>query len=164
MIIDKQTQVTKDVAKKKIVVVRDFDASLEKVWRAWTEKELLDQWWAPRPWRAETKSMDFREGGAWLYSMVGPEGERHWCRMDYKTIREHKSFTVLNGFSDEKGVMSKDFPVMDWKTEFIKAGDFTTVRTEIHFDTEADMNKILEMGFQEGFTMALGNLDELLEK
>lgn len=163
MMVDKQTRVTKDVAGKKIVVVRDFDAAPEKVWRAWTEKELLDQWWAPRPWRAETSSMDFREGGAWLYSMVGPEGERHFCRVDYKTIRDQKNFTAVDAFCDEKGEVNKDFPVMNWNVEFIQSGDLTTVRTEIRFSSEADMNKILEMGFQEGFTMALGNLDELLE-
>ena len=47
MIIDKQTKVTKDVANKRLVVVREFDAPLEKVWHAWTDSHLLDQWWAP---------------------------------------------------------------------------------------------------------------------
>ncbi len=64
MIANKQTQVTKDVANKKIVVVREFDAPLEEVWKAWTEKELLDQWWAPRPWKAKTKNYGFPGRGS----------------------------------------------------------------------------------------------------
>ena len=64
MIANKQTQVTKDVANKKIVVVREFDAPLEEVWKAWTEKELLDQWWAPRPWKAKTKPWISAKGGS----------------------------------------------------------------------------------------------------
>ena len=55
--------VNKDVAGKKITVEREFEASVEDVWRAWTEKELLDQWWAPKPYKARTKTIDFREGG-----------------------------------------------------------------------------------------------------
>ncbi|MHB1279027.1 MAG: SRPBCC family protein, partial [Bacteroidia bacterium] len=75
-----------DKENKKIRVERSFNAPLDLVWAAWTEPEILDQWWAPKPWRAETKSMDFRVGGRWLYCMAGPEGERHWCLFDYKTI------------------------------------------------------------------------------
>jgi uncharacterized protein YndB with AHSA1/START domain len=162
MMIDKQTKVTKDVTGKKIIVVRDFDAPVERVWRAWTDESILDQWWAPKPWKAETKSMDFREGGYWLYAMVGPEGERIWGRVDYQTIDEHKRFIAKDSFCDENGTSNEDSPSMTWTNEFIKTGDFTTVRVEISFAKEEDMNQILEMGFEEGFTMALGNLDEVL--
>lgn len=86
MTVTKETIFSKDVANKKLTVVREFDAPLEKVWKAWTESELLDQWWAPKPWKAITQSMDFREGGKWLYYMLGPDGSRHYCRADYKTI------------------------------------------------------------------------------
>ncbi|MDB5149731.1 MAG: hypothetical protein JWQ57_3751, partial [Mucilaginibacter sp.] len=54
---------TKDLQNKKINVVRTFNAPLNLVWQAWTESDILDQWWAPKPYRAETKLMDFREGG-----------------------------------------------------------------------------------------------------
>ena len=164
MIAQKQTQVTKDLANKKIVVEREFDATPVNVWKAWTERELLDQWWAPKPWKTETQKMDFREGGAWLYCMVGPEGERHWCRVDYKTISKHNSFTGLDAFCDENGSINQDLPTMDWKVDFSKTDSGTIVRVEVTFATEADLEKIVEMGFEEGFTSALGNLDELLAK
>ena len=76
MILNKETIYTKDLENKKIKVTREFDAPVEKVWRAWTEKELLDQWWAPRPWKAVTQSMNFSNGGTWLYYMEGPDGSR----------------------------------------------------------------------------------------
>ena len=164
MIIDKQTQVTKDVTNKRLIIVRDFDAPVEQTWKAWTEKELLDQWWAPRPWKAQTKSLDFREGGFWLYQMVGPDGGGSWCREDYKTIKLHKSFAFFNLFCNEKGEPDTTFPMMEWKVDFSEKNGTTKVRVEIKFDTKADMNKILEMGLEEGFTMAMGNLDELLAK
>src|SRR5688572_16978462 len=94
---------TVDKENKMINVERDFNAPVDKVWAAWTQKEILDKWWAPKPWKAETKEMDFREGGHWLYAMVGPDGSKHWARADYKSIDAPGSFSVEDAFCDENG-------------------------------------------------------------
>ena len=158
----KETIYTKDAANKKIKVVREFDAPVENVWRAWTEKELLDQWWAPKPWKANTQSMDFRQGGAWLYYMEGPDGSRHYCRADYETIVPNKSYTGLDAFCDETGNINTGFPRMHWQVLFTSSGNGTKVEVEITFASEADLETIIEMGFKEGFAAAHTNLDELL--
>src|SRR5215204_1820344 len=101
MTTNNQTVITKDSANKKLRIVREFDAPLDDVWKAWTESHLLDKWWAPMPWQAKTKTMDFRPGGFWLYCMVGPDGTESWARADYKTIVAQKSFTVVDSFCDE---------------------------------------------------------------
>jgi uncharacterized protein YndB with AHSA1/START domain len=164
MIATKETIYTKDAASKKISVVREFDAPVEQVWKAWTESELLDQWWAPKPWKANTQSMDFREGGTWLYYMEGPDGSRQYCRADYETIVSNKSFTGLDAFCDENGKINTEFPSMHWKVVFSKSANGTKVEVEITFESEADMEKIIETGFKEGFAAAHTNLDELLTK
>jgi len=164
MIINKETIYTKDLENKKIKVTREFDAPVEKVWRAWTEKELLDQWWAPRPWKAVTQSMNFSNGGTWLYYMEGPDGSRHYCRVDYKSISTNKSYELLDAFCDEKGNINTEFPSMNWKVVFNKADDGTKVDVEITFSSVEDLEKIIEMGFKEGFAAAHNNLDELLMK
>src|SRR5262245_15792478 len=97
-----KTTYQKDMANNKMNVTREFAAPVPQVWKAWTEPDLLDQWWAPKPWKAETKKMDFREGGNWLYSMVGPDGTRHWARVDYKKIIVQKFFSGKDAFADEK--------------------------------------------------------------
>jgi uncharacterized protein YndB with AHSA1/START domain len=163
MITKHQTNITKDLTNKKLRVVREFDAPIHQVWQAWTESHLLDQWWAPKPWKAQTKTMDFREGGHWLYAMVGPDGAQTWCRADYKTIDPEKGFTVVDAFCDENGKATTDFPSMHWKNEFFQTPAGTRVEVEITFSSEADLEKIIEMGFKEGFTAALTNLDELLQ-
>jgi uncharacterized protein YndB with AHSA1/START domain len=150
-----------DKENKKIVVEREFAAPLDTVWAAWTQPELLDQWWAPKPWKTKTKSMDFREGGMWLYSMVGPEGERHWCKAEYKTIRKQEKFSALDAFCDEEGNTNTDFPRAFWTNSFSSKADSTVVNIEIAYDDLSDLEKYIEMGFKEGFTMALENLDEL---
>src|SRR4051812_10793475 len=103
MMLSKETIYTKDVANNKIKVIREFDAAVEKVWQAWTEPKILDLWWAPKPWKAVTQSMDFRNGGEWSYYMQGPEGERHYCKFYYETIDAGKSFAGKDAFVDDKG-------------------------------------------------------------
>ncbi len=80
---------------KTISIKREFNAERPLVWDAYTKSEILDQWWAPSPWKARTKTMDFREGGHWHYAMVGPEGEEHWALVNYKTIQPLQKFTGL---------------------------------------------------------------------
>ena len=158
----KETIYSIDKENKKIVVVREFEAPIEQVWKVWTEPTLLDQWWAPKPWKANTRSMDFREGGFWLYYMQGPDGTKQFCRVDYKSIIPNKSIIGLDAFCDENGKVSIEFPNMRWKILFSKAGTGTKVDVEITFTSVADLEKIIEMGFKEGFAAAHVNLDELL--
>ncbi len=147
---------------KNIHIKREFDADLELVWKAWTAAELLDQWWGPKPWRAETKTMDFREGGFWHYAMVGPEGEKHWSKASYITIEKEKSFTAKDGFCDENGTMDPAFPQNLWENNFIPKENKVQVDMILTFDTLDDLNVTIEMGFEEGITMGLDQLDELL--
>lgn len=159
-----KTRVSKDMEAKTIRVEREFDAPVEKVWRAWTDSSMLDQWWAPHPWRAETKSMDFRPGGFWLYCMRGPANESHWARVDYQTIEKLKHFEAMDSFCDENGIKTSALPSMNWRNDFQGMGDSTKVIVNISFDKEADIRTLLEMGFEQGFTSAMDNLDELLAK
>ncbi len=158
------TQIAKDLKNKKVTIKREFDAPVTMVWKAWTESRLLDQWWAPKPWVAKTKSMTFQEGGSWLYAMTGPDGTSMWNFVEFSAIRKEQGFQAISSFCDENGRKNEDFPVMSWKNRFSALGSETLVEVEISFSKEADMEKIIAMGFEAGFTAALGNLDELLAK
>lgn len=162
MINTHETQITRSEEGNKLLITRDFSAALPKVWRAWTESDLLEKWWAPRPWKAVTATMDFSDGGKWFYAMTSPQGEKHWCRVDFHEIAPETSFKSSASFTDEAGTTNPAFPVMHWTVQFSGAGDTTHVNIEINFDSEADLQTIVQMGFKEGFTMAQGNLDELL--
>lgn len=156
-------QVKKDLAAKTIQITRSFKAPLNKVWRAFTEKELLDQWWGPQPWRAETKYMDFREGGYWLYAMVGPEGEKHWSRADFQSIEPMNSFKGKDGFCDENGTMNTDMPVTEWTNVFTETAEGTTVTNTLLFESEKDLQTMVDMGFEQGYSMGLNQLEALLD-
>jgi len=150
-----------DKENNRISVKREFAAPLASVWAAWTQSDILDQWWAPKPWKSRTKTMDFREGGHWLYAMVGPEGEEHWARADYLTISPQKNYTAKDSFCDANGVQNNDAPSMDWDVSFSNANDNTMVTINIKLAKQEDLETILKMGFKEGFTAGLQNLDEL---
>ena len=159
-----QTNYTKDEVNRKIIVHRTFNAPLNLVWRAWTEKEILDQWWAPKPWQAETKTMNFTVGGMWLYAMAGPDGEQHWSKADYKVITPLKEFTCIVCFCDENGTKNDAFQTSSWQVHFKTADNITNVLVEITFEKSEDLQKMIEMGFEQGFAMAHSNLEELLNK
>jgi len=157
------TMIDKLPSGKELLVTRTFNAPIATVWQAWTDSRLLDKWWAPKPWRAETKSMDFKTGGVWLYTMIGPNHEPPAsCRVDFGNVDPQKSFIATVAFADENGNPTDAFPKMHWQVRFQPSDAGTTVTVDIRFDSEADLQKIVGMGFKEGFTMAHGNLDELL--
>ncbi|PRD47561.1 SRPBCC domain-containing protein [Sphingobacterium haloxyli] len=152
-----------DKTNNQIQVERSFNAPVGLVWSAWTEAEILDQWWAPKPWTAQTKSMDFREGGHWLYAMVSPEGEKHWAKVDYIKIAQQQYFSALDGFCDENGSLNTSLPRNKWENNFQDKGDETIVNVLLSFDSLEDLEKVIEMGFKEGFTAGLENLDQYIE-
>jgi len=151
-----------DKEKSQVRVSRSFAAPLANVWAAWTQRELLDQWWAPKPWKTRTKHMDFTPGGHWFYAMVGPAGEEHWCRNDYKTISPMSQFTAFDAFCTPDGAINTEFPSTKWEINFSEIEGGTAVNIVSQYESLATLEMIISMGFQEGFTMALGNLDELL--
>jgi uncharacterized protein YndB with AHSA1/START domain len=152
-----------DKENKTITIKREFAAGIPLVWDAYTKSEILDQWWAPKPWKARTKTMDFREGGHWHYAMVGPEGEEHWARADYNSIQPQKAFTGLDVFADAQGNVNKDMPQSEWNVKFADKGDEKTlVEFHITYPDVAQLETTLEMGFKEGIAMAMEGLDELL--
>lgn len=145
-----------------ITVKREFAAERALVWDAYTKSEILDQWWAPKPWKARTKSMDFKEGGHWHYAMVGPEGEEHWGLMNYKTIQPGKGFTGTDAFTDADRNVNTTLPQAEWDVDFADKGEHTLVEFHIAYSDLAQLEATIQMGFKEGLAMAMEGLDELL--
>ncbi len=160
--MENKLQIVKDLSNKKMTVTRLFDAPPELLWHAFTEKEYLDQWWAPEPWRAETKSMDFKEGGIWFYAMVSPEGQKHWSMVNFLKISPKKYYEGKDCFCDDKGNINKDLPSTHWKVEFLSNGSGAKVIVTMTFASEAALKQIVEMGFETGFTMTLNALEHYL--
>jgi uncharacterized protein YndB with AHSA1/START domain len=161
-----QFDFTVDNATATIHVTREFAAGLDLVWEAWTTAEMLDKWWGPKPWRAATKEMNFREGGRWLYAMVSPENVTHWSLADFIKIEPKSGYTTKNCFCDENGNSANPgftgFTPTRWNSTFRAGAETTTVEVVIKMASLDELEKFIAMGFKEGFTMGLGNLDDYL--
>ncbi len=164
MAANPKTLVVKDLKEKSILVSRTFTAPLDKVWRAYTESELLEQWWAPKPWKAETKIMNFSVGNYWLYAMVGPDNEKHWGRMDYTAITPRISFEIKDSFCDEDGNINPSLPVSSGTIAFTKTESGTLVEFKMFYSNEKEIETMIEMGFEQGITACLEQLETLFQE
>jgi uncharacterized protein YndB with AHSA1/START domain len=151
---------TVDKAAKTVFITREFDADLSLVWDAYTKPEILDQWWAPKPFSSKTKVMDFKVGGRRFYAMVSPEGQERWAVQKYTSITPKTNFKFYNAFADKD---ENTEPVgSDWDLSFSEQNGTTTVNVTIYNESLARMERLLETGFKEGSAMQYKNLDELL--
>jgi uncharacterized protein YndB with AHSA1/START domain len=158
----KQTVITTD--NNVIHLQREFDAPVADVWRAWTDVEFLEQWWAPLPYKAVTKTMNFTEGGKWHYYMLSPEGEKHWCIVNYLEINVFKKYKAEDAFGDEDGNINKALPCGVWINEFSATATGSKVNITLTYPTKEDVQRIIDLGMKEGITMTLKQLDGLLKK
>jgi len=152
---------TVDKTAKTVFITREFDAELSLVWDAFTTKELLDQWVAPKPFTARTKHMNFEEGGRRFYAMVSPEGHEGWILQQYTSITPKTNFKMFNVFADKDE--NPQLPGSHWDFTFIEEGERTKVKITIYNESLARMEKMIEMGFKEGYTASMQSLDALLE-
>ena len=155
-----QFDFTVDLANNTVVVVREFNAALPLVWDAFTKPEILDQWWAPKPFESRTKVMDFQVGGRRFYAMVSPEGQEMWQVQQYTSITPKTNFKYLSAFADKDENMN--LPGSDWDLTFSEENGITKVSISIYNESQERMQKMIEMGFKEGFTMTLNYLDQIL--
>ena len=151
---------TVDKANKTVFINREFAAELTLVWDAFTKQEILDQWWAPQPFVSKTKEMEFKVGGRRFYAMVSPEGQEHWAIQKYTSISPKTNFKFLNAFADKDE--NPALPGSDWDLNFREENGTTKVGIIIKNESLERMEKMIEMGFQSGFTMTLNELETLL--
>lgn len=157
-----KTEITTDLEKATFTAKRTFNASINLVWKVYTESQFLDQWWAPRPWKCETKSLDFQVNGKWIYDMVGPNGERHGAIQIFEEIKFEDFFAGKDAFLNEAGEINEEMPVAKWKNTFIVEGESTTVICTAIYPNKEALETVINMGMAQGVAMAHDNAEELL--
>jgi uncharacterized protein YndB with AHSA1/START domain len=157
-----QFDFTVDKSTNSVSVIREFAAELSLVWDAFTKQEILDQWWAPKPWTSRTKFMNFKEGGRRFYAMVSPEGHESWQIQDYTSITPKTNFKYFSVFAEEDE--TPHLPGSNWDLNFTEQNGITKVSIIIYNESLERMQEMIEMGFKEGFTMTLNDLEELLQQ
>src|SRR5256885_15961226 len=147
-----------DKSTKTVSITKRFNAPRHMVWDAYTKPELLDQWWAPKPFTSRTKVMDFREGGRRFYAMVSPDGKEGWAVQKYTSITPKTNFKLFNAFADENE--NPQLPGSDWDLNFSEQGGKTTVHISIYNESLERLERMVEGGFREGTIGQLKNLED----
>lgn len=153
--------ITVDKSTQSVFITKEFAAEHSLVWDAFTTPEMLDQWWAPKPWMAKTKKMEFKEGGRRFYAMVSPEGHESWQIQDYISITPKTNFKFFSVFADKEE--NPHLTGSTWDLNFSELNGITTVSITIHNESLERMEQMIAMGFKEGFTMTLNELETLLK-
>ena len=154
-VVDKET--------KTVSISKEFAFERDLVWDAYTKPEILDQWWAPKPFSSKTKAMDFRVGGRRFYAMVSPEGdELRWAVQKYTSITPKTNFKFFNAFADKDENL--ELPGSDWDFNFSEHDGKTKVSISIYNESLERLERMIEMGSIEGIKMQFTNLEELLAK
>ena len=99
--------------------------------------------------------------------MVGPEGQEHWAIQDFTSISPVTNFKVFSAFADKDEKINTELPGSDWDFTFIEQNgpdgrQTTIVKITIYNESLERMERMIEMGFKEGFTATLKNLEEAL--
>lgn len=155
-----------------VFVDKEFDAGLSLVWDAFTKQEILDQWWAPKPLISKTKYMDFSVGGRRFYAMVSPDGaEIGWQIFEYTSITPKSNFKCRSFFADKDE--TPHLPGAKWDLTFSEHpnsnrdgtdGDgVTNVNISIYFESLDELERMVALGFKEGFTVTLNELTSVLK-
>lgn len=151
-----------------LVVSRIIDAPREDVFKAWTNPELVKQWWGPDAFTCPFAKIDLRVGGKYLFDMRGPDGRDYWSTGVYKEIVRPEKIVCTDSFADEKGNvvpassygLSADYPLYLVLTVFFEEFGRRTKLTIKHSGTPASDND----NERQGWNQSLDKLEATLHK
>ncbi|HSI21855.1 MAG TPA: SRPBCC family protein [Methylophilaceae bacterium] len=147
--------------KNELSLVRIINAAPEKVFRAWTEPDLLKQWFTPKPWTVASAELDVRPGGTNLIVMCSPEGQEYPNRGVYLEVVKNQRLVMTDAYTS--AWIPSDKPFMTAIITFEDEGGKTkyTARA-LHWNAE-DRKAHEDMGFHEGWGKATDQLAALVE-
>ena len=151
------------MADHELVLIRVLNAPREKVFRAWTEPELMKQWFAPRPWTTPKVEVDVRPGGASLVVMRSPEGEEFPSRGVYLEVVKNERLVFTDAYVTAWRPSEKPFFTGVITFEDAGAGRTKYTARALHW-TAADREAHEKMGFHEGWGQCAAQLEEVAAK
>ncbi len=150
-----------ETARHELVLMREIDAPREKIFRAWTDPELLKQWFCPKPWGVSHAELDVRTGGSSVIVMTGPNGEVVDNRGVYLEVVPNEKIVFTDAF--KTAWIPSEKPFMTGIVLLEPLGDGRTKYTAMarHW-TEEDKKMHEAMGFHEGWGAATDQLAALV--
>ena len=147
---------------RELVLTRLIDAPPEKLFRAWTDPKLMEQWFCPKPWYVSDVVTDVRAGGATSMVMNGSNGERFFNRGVYLDVVPNSRIVFTDAYTDAWTPSEKPFftAIVTFENE---GGKTRYTARALHWNA-ADREHHEKMGFHEGWGKAADQLEELVSR
>lgn len=152
----------KDTDALTLTFVAEFDADVDRVWQVWEDPRQLERWWGPPTYPATFEQHDFVVGGTSRYHMTGPEGDKSHGWWTITAIDAPHRLEFDDGFADESGQPNPTMPVNHVTVRLEDTGSGTRMSTVTTFSSLAELEKLLEMGTEEGARLAMEQLYDVL--
>lgn len=149
--------------KYELSLTRVIDAPREKIFKAWTNPELVKQWFAPLPWTTPHVEMDVRPGGANLFVMSDPDGNQFPNRGVYLDVVENEKLVFTDAFTSAWVPSAKPFMVGTITLEDLDGGKTRYTATVLHWNEE-DRQAHEKMGFHQGWGQCTDQLAALVAR
>ncbi|MFC5585723.1 SRPBCC family protein [Nitratireductor kimnyeongensis] len=150
----------KPSAENELVLARIIDAPREKIFRAWTEPEILRQWFVPKPWTISKVEMDVRPGGSSLVVMKDPDGNEYPNPGVFLEVVENEKIVTTDAFTEAWKPSPKPFMTMILTLEDAGDGKTRYIARARHWNAE-DVEAHEKMGFHEGWGQCAEQLEEI---
>ena len=150
---------TSSTADRELVLTRLIDAPTEKLYRAWTQPELLTQWFAPKPYTTPVVETDLRPGGATLVVMRAPDGNEFPNRGIYLEVVENRKLVFTDAYVSAWEPSEK--PFMTVIITFEPEGGKTRYTALVRHWSVADREAHEKMGFHQGWGLCTDQLAAL---
>jgi uncharacterized protein YndB with AHSA1/START domain len=156
------TAVNKDLDALTMTITAEFDSAAERVWEMWSDPRQLERWWGPPKFPATVVDHDLSAGGRVAYFMTGPEGEKYhgWWRIEEAEPPSRLRFE--DGFADDEGKPNPEMPTTIATVTIAEADGTATMSIQSRFSDRAGMERMVEMGMEQGMVEALNQIDALL--
>lgn len=115
----------KGSAVQPFILSRTFNAPRELVWKAWSERARLMEWFGPKGFKMPAAKLDFRPGGSFHYCLEAPNGDEIWGKFVYREIVAPEKIVLVDAFSDESGGITRHPMSTVWPLEMLST--FTLV-------------------------------------
>lgn len=111
-------------ADQEFVIARAFNAPRELVWRAWTEREQLMQWFGPQGYTMFYARLDLHPGGLFHYALRSPDGHEMWGKWTFREIVAPERLILVSSFSDAQGGLTRHPMSPNWPLETLSTITF----------------------------------------